>query len=351
MSVYYLSQIGSVLPMPIFLLISTYIYIIYLLYFLFPLYNTADSTSISIPESLITSPKTNAIYITIMLHLFIMLFLISYIRTFKVDPGKVPEYWHAMVLEELNRFDSEIQAGIYKKTSSYQSKSVDYKEEYEKGNTLERNALSETEGNLQKYEESYQLAPIALDEHKLSELEDEFLKQKGYERFCSHCQNFKPPRTHHCRECGRCVLKMDHHCPWVLNCIGFYNYKLFFNMLLYGELTISIITITFFDYIMNEVIYNEDNYENKLNLFIISSAFGMIIMIFLLLTMFFLFHCYLIINGSSNIENFDKKKNKRRYDLGIKQNLICIFGRNPFWWLLPVMVCENEDGVSFTQSK
>lgn len=29
---------------------------------------------------------------------------------------------------------------------------------------------------------------------------------------CKKCIAPKPPRTHHCSVCRRCVLKMDHHC-------------------------------------------------------------------------------------------------------------------------------------------
>ena len=32
--------------------------------------------------------------------------------------------------------------------------------------------------------------------------------------WCSTCLNWKPDRTHHCREVQRCVRKMDHFCPW-----------------------------------------------------------------------------------------------------------------------------------------
>ena len=32
--------------------------------------------------------------------------------------------------------------------------------------------------------------------------------------WCSTCLNWKPDRTHHCREIERCVRKMDHFCPW-----------------------------------------------------------------------------------------------------------------------------------------
>lgn len=32
--------------------------------------------------------------------------------------------------------------------------------------------------------------------------------------WCHTCLNWKPDRTHHCREIDRCVRKMDHFCPW-----------------------------------------------------------------------------------------------------------------------------------------
>ena len=51
--------------------------------------------------------------------------------------------------------------------------------------------------------------------------------QIKYERVCKSCRAVKPPRTHHCSICGRCVMKMDHHCPWMNNCIGLNNQKAF----------------------------------------------------------------------------------------------------------------------------
>lgn len=63
------------------------------------------------------------------------------------------------------------------------------------------------------------------------------VKNSGGRRWCNKCACEKPDRAHHCSTCGVCVLRMDHHCPWLASrCIGLRNHKAFFLFLMYTSL-------------------------------------------------------------------------------------------------------------------
>ena len=49
---------------------------------------------------------------------------------------------------------------------------------------------------------------------------------------CHTCGLIKPARSKHCSICKICVAKHDHHCIWVMNCLGRGNYAFFVAMLL-----------------------------------------------------------------------------------------------------------------------
>lgn len=40
------------------------------------------------------------------------------------------------------------------------------------------------------------------------------LKESSRRNWCPVCRVVRPPRAGHCRICGVCVLRLDHHCVW-----------------------------------------------------------------------------------------------------------------------------------------
>ncbi|TPP58176.1 Palmitoyltransferase [Fasciola gigantica] len=52
--------------------------------------------------------------------------------------------------------------------------------------------------------------------------------------YCVSCQSPRPPRTHHCHVCNICVLRRDHHCVFLAQCIGLANWHHFFSLLVFG---------------------------------------------------------------------------------------------------------------------
>ena len=52
--------------------------------------------------------------------------------------------------------------------------------------------------------------------------------QEKNNKICDVCKSWRPPRAVHCVSCNSCTLKYDHHCPWIMNCVGLKNHKAFY---------------------------------------------------------------------------------------------------------------------------
>ncbi|KAJ6135066.1 hypothetical protein N7512_000226 [Penicillium capsulatum] len=68
---------------------------------------------------------------------------------------------------------------------------------------------------------------------------DREMKRYPYDRvifhpghYCHTCHFVKPARSKHCSLCQACVSRHDHHCVWLMNCIGADNYVYFLLLLL-----------------------------------------------------------------------------------------------------------------------
>lgn len=69
---------------------------------------------------------------------------------------------------------------------------------------------------------------------------------------CFKCHQYKPPRCHHCRICRRCVLRYDHHCPWIGNCVGHGNVAYFNRFLIFTPVALmyalALVTCNYYEW-------------------------------------------------------------------------------------------------------
>lgn len=196
-----------------------------------------------------------------------------------------------------------------------------------------------------------------VDGNALSALNMQELKKSGDRRHCKWCGKYKPDRCHHCRVCRTCVLKMDHHCPWLYNCVGFYNYKYFFLLLFYSGVTLHFMSVT-----MSPTVTKATDIDTPF-VIMFFTLFGEVLSIFLgtLITAFFIFHIWLILKAMTTIEFCEKKMPKDKakakveakpvpeysvYYSGWYGNAKSVLGANPFTWLIPTEPAIG-DGLNF----
>mmetsp|Transcript_104936 Transcript_104936/g.273906 ORF Transcript_104936/g.273906 Transcript_104936/m.273906 type:complete len:373 (-) Transcript_104936:93-1211(-) len=173
-------------------------------------------------------------------------------------------------------------------------------------------------------------------------------KRSGDRRHCKWCTKFKPDRCHHCRVCKTCILKMDHHCPWIYNCVGFKNHKYFFLLLFYSVIDLWLIVWT----MLPSVTSSTDSTIPFSQMFCL--LFGETLASFLsvLLTGFFFFHVYLMQKAMTTIEFCEKNMKSKGhgaslYDRGPYGNVCAVLGDNPLLWLLPLNPPAEGNGIYF----
>jgi len=245
-------------------------------------------------------------------HVLIFFLLWSFAMSISVDPGRVPE-WYA-------RLEMERQ-GMHVPSKMMMIEDNEYKQ-------LAEDAQG---GSIEK-------------------------KLDGSGRWCRKCIKVKPDRCHHCRVCQRCVLKMDHHCPWINNCVGYYNYKFFFLFITYALLILFWVSITSFVNFLRSVA-TEDVLEIGSDSFMIVFCWLYCTLFAVALGGFCTFHTYLLIQNFTTIELVEKKGSPARgktyvhpWDLGATENIEECLGRNRMLWMIPTRIGMRGNGVRFKAS-
>jgi palmitoyltransferase ZDHHC2/15/20 len=120
-------------------------------------------------------------------------------------------------------------------------------------------------------------------------------------RMCGICNAPKPPRSHHCSTCKRCFLKMDHHCVWLDNCVGFGNYKYFFCLLFWGTFMSGFIFGATLQALIQQLVYDELEGVSVVWLIMGFLAFSLCVSTLMLLC----YHSYLVSKGMTTIEHIE----------------------------------------------
>jgi hypothetical protein len=148
-------------------------------------------------------------------------------------------------------------------------------------------------------------------------------------KFCRTCEVWRPRRSKHCRDCNTCVKQLDHHCPWVCNCIGERNYKHF--VIFVSGVVVSILYMLTFDIIQIARCIDGDGggFSECIKENLIASF--QIVLLFLLLWCIGSlcgYHCFLIAEDTTTNEHLNKTQRYDRRSAGA-----CTLVRN-LWRLL-----------------
>ncbi len=101
---------------------------------------------------------------------------------------------------------------------------------FEKMDDEEKEELKEDEEEMSEYDENEYEPVTSITDEAMKKISSEY---KVELKRCDKCYVVRTPRVHHCSVCKGCIMKMDHHCPWINNCVGQFNQKYFIQFCYY----------------------------------------------------------------------------------------------------------------------
>jgi len=181
---------------------------------------------------------------------------------------------------------------------------------------------------------------------------------------CRKCGSQRPERAHHCRICKTCVLRYDHHCPWVNQCVGLNNERYFVLFMVYlvlGSLCFSLLGLREIWNVFD--LFAEWPHAIPPVAYVLSYVLAVVLCIAVGVTL--IWHLLCIARGETTVESHDhdiyRKAAQSRgeiftnsYDVGRRRNLVLFFNIGPTgypWWtlLLPLKTNPYTDGWSWVR--
>lgn len=351
---------------------------------------------IAVPVSLapmLAVHQARAVFLLLVFHFIYLNVIVNYALLVWSDPGRVPPDWKSPPPDEA--------ASLHETASlARQRRGRGSQESAEDETTDEFNDLSVPHLPLVNRRHEPPFEPASEKQRDTDFRYYHLMQERTYNggwRYCHKCNHMKPDRSHHCSVCGVCILRMDHHCVFVATCVGFYNHKFFLSFVFYAFLGCTFVAIAGLPTFLNAIgegpgsighsggdVHGSGRIASLVrtsvrvmvslpmsmaSLLTSNSSWAtgqlsplmsaLIVMGYILtasfsfaLSIFVLFHTYLVVRGRTTIEMYDivdpvRAARIAAYDLGWRENVRLVFGNYKLHWPLPTRYGIEGDGLSY----
>ncbi|KAF9576379.1 hypothetical protein EC968_008674 [Mortierella alpina] len=166
----------------------------------------------------------------------------------------------------------------------------------------------------------------------------------------------------------KCILKFDHHCPWIWNCVGHFNVRYFIMLLTYTTMACIYYVYMGFGPLMLIAEYEDDEYwPYPMPRSLVAFSEVLTVGIGLIIGGMTTWHWQLVLTAQTTLEHHNNsqvrqicakngEKFTNAYDFGVVGNFLNLFNigrRGHYPWytaLLPIMIPPIGNGKRFEKS-